>query len=275
MLYPSLRLRYTYSMEQWRDQGFVLSARPHGEGGAVVSLLTENHGRHAGYLHGAMSSSKRAMIQPGIRVAIDWKSRVADQLGTLTLEQESGLPHGILDDPLKLSGLLSACALCDEALPEREGHPGLYHGFQTLIDMMEGDVWAAAYVFWEIAFLKELGFGLELTKCAGGGDSRTLAYVSPKSGRAVSYAAADPYKDKLLEMPSFLKPNGGPFDDEEIAKGLRMTGYFLEHWAFAHHTKGVPDPRLRFEGRYAKYVADSKGFDGQEDNSEKRRIEDR
>lgn len=245
-------------MEQWRDQGFVLAVRAHGEGGAVVSVLTEHHGRHAGYVHGAQSSSKRGMLQPGTLLSIDWKSRVADQLGTITMEQERGLPHGILDDPLRLSALLSACALCDAALPEREGHEGLFHGFKTLIEMMDQEIWGAAYVFWEIALLKELGFGLDLTRCAGGGDAKTLAYVSPKSGRAVSYAAAEPYKDKLLELPSFLKPNGGPLDSEEIAKGIKMTGHFMEHWVFAHHTKGVPDPRLRFETRYAKHVADSR-----------------
>jgi len=239
-------------MEQWRDQGFVLSVRGHGEGGAVVSLLTENHGRHAGYLHGAQSTKKRAMLEPGSRVQIDWKARVSDALGTVTLEQEAGLPHGILDDPLKLSALLSACSLCDSALPEREGNIGLYRGFETLIEMMSGEVWSAAYVYWEIALLKELGFGLDLTRCAGGGDARTLAYVSPKSGCAVSYEAGQPYKDKLLELPAFLKPNGGPLDDEEIAKGLKMTAYFLEHWAFAHHTKGVPEARMRFMERQLK-----------------------
>ncbi len=239
-------------MEQWRDQGFVLAVRGHGDAGAVVSLLTEHHGRHAGYLHGAQSSKKRAMIEPGSRVSIDWKSRVADNLGTVTVEQEAGLPHGILDDPLKLSALLSACGLCDSALPEREGHAGLYHGFKTLIEMMDGEVWGAAYVYWEIALLKELGFGLDLTRCAGGGDPQTLAYVSPKSGCAVSYVAGEPYKDKLLPLPSFLKPNGGPLDAEEIQKGLRMTGYFLEHWVYTHHTKGVPEARLRFEERQRK-----------------------
>lgn len=239
-------------MEQWRDQGFVLAVRPHGEGGAVVSVLTENHGRHAGYVHGAQSGNKRGMLQPGTLLSIDWKSRVADQLGTITMEQERGLPHGILDDALRLSALLSACALCDAALPEREGHEGLFHGFKTLIEMMDQEIWGAAYVFWEIALLKELGFGLELTKCAGGGDPRTIAYVSPKSGRAVSYAQAEPYKDKLLELPSFLKPNGGPLDAEEIAKGIKMTGHFMEHWVFAHHSKGVPEARLRFEERQRK-----------------------
>ncbi len=256
-------------MEQWRDLGYVLSARPHGEGGAVVALLTENNGRHSGYVHGAQSTKKRALLEPGTLVSIDWKSRSEGQLGTLNLEQESGLPHGILEDSLRLAALLSACALCDSALPDREGHPGLFHGFQTMMEMMDQDIWAAAYIFWEIALLKELGFGLDLTRCAGGGDSRTLAYVSPKSGRAVSYAAGEAYKDRLLHLPSFLKPNGGPLDAEEIHKGLQMTGHFLEHWVYAHHTKGVPDPRLRFEARYAKYVADLKDIHGAQDHSHK------
>lgn len=243
-------------MEGWSDHGYVLSVRAHGEGGGVVSVLTEHHGRHAGYVHGAQSTRKRALLEPGTKVSVEWKSRIADQLGTMTVEQERGLPAGIFDDPLKLSALMSACALCDDTLPEREGHPGLYHGFETLRDIMSEDIWAAAYIYWEIALLKELGFGLDLTRCAGGGDSRTLAYVSPKSGRAVSYAVAEPYKDKLLELPAFLKPNGGPLDDAEILKGLMMTGYFLEHWVFAQHTRGVPDARLRLASRYAKYVAD-------------------
>lgn len=251
-------------MEQWRDHGYVLAVRPHGEGGAVVSLLTQDHGRHAGYLHGAHSGRNRAILQPGTRVEIDWKSRIADQLGSLSLEQSAGLPFGILNDALKLSALQSACSLCDSALPEREGHAGLYYGFETLISMMDQDFWGAAYIYWEIALLKELGFGLDMSKCAGGGSAQSLAYISPKSGRAVSYEAAGIYKDRLLELPSFLKPNGGPLDDEEIVKGLKMTGYFLEHWVFNHHTKGVPDPRLRFEDRYAKHIADSKGFAGKE-----------
>jgi DNA repair protein RecO (recombination protein O) len=242
-------------MEVWTDQGFVLSARPHGEGGAIVALLTQNHGRHAGYVHGAGSSKKRAMIEPGNLVSVEWRSRVEGQLGTWTIEQEQGMPPCVMDDPLRLGALLSACALCDSALPEREGHAGLFHGFQTMIEMMDQDaIWAAAYIYWEIALLKELGFGIDLSKCAGGGDCATLAYVSPKSGRAVSYAQGEPYKDRLLELPAFLKPNGGPVEPEEIAKGLRMTGHFMEHWVFAHHTKGVPEARLRFEERYKKFV---------------------
>ncbi len=239
-------------MEQWRDQGYVLSVRPHGESGAVVSLLTEQYGRHAGFVHGAQSSKKRAMMEPGTRVTAEWKSRVSDQLGNFTLEQESGINFAILQDPLRLGALMSACALCDVTLPEREAHPGLFHGFHTLMGMMDQDIWAAAYIYWEIALLKELGYGLDLARCAGGGDTQTLAYVSPKSGRAVSYAVAEPYKERLLELPAFLKPNGGPYDPEEIAKGLKMTAHFLEHRVFAHHTKGMPEARFRFEQRFMK-----------------------
>ncbi|CAG0903891.1 unnamed protein product [Cyprideis torosa] len=249
-------------MEQWTNQGIVLSARSHGEGGAVVSLLTENNGRHAGYVHGAMSSKKRGFLQAGSQVKAQWSARVSDSLGTYTLEPEAGLPDGVLDSSLKLAALLSACSLCDAALPEREGHSGLYHGFLALMDMLSnddlGDQWGAAYVMWEISLLRELGFHLELDKCAGGGDSETLCYASPKTGRAVSKAQAAPYKEKLLLLPNFLRPHvmreEGVEVQEDILTGLKMTGYFLEHWAFIHHAKGVPEPRVMFEERFGRSV---------------------
>lgn len=262
-------------MEQWRDQGIVLSARSHGENGAIVALLTEQNGRHAGYVHGAQSSKKRGMIDPGNLVSVEWSSRVSDALGTYQMEPDAGLPHGVMDDPLKLGALLSACALCDAALPEREGHPGLFYGLQAMIASLDTDIWGATYVMWELALLKELGFGLELNKCAMQGDAATLAYVSPKSGRAVSMAAAMPYKERLLPLPDFLRPphesrpphpNPLPHGEREAAQsaagegedvytGLKLTGYFLEHWVFAHHTKGVPEARIRFQERFGKALS--------------------
>lgn len=247
---------YPSAMEKWQDQGIVLAVRPHGESGAIVSLLTEHNGRHAGYVRGAGSSKMRGTLEPGSLVDVNWSSRIADSLGTFQLELSKSYAARFLSDALKLSALQSACALCDSALPEREGHPGLYHGLLALFDVLDSEVWGAAYVMWEIAFLKELGFSLDLSKCAGGGDSRSLAYVSPKTGRAVSYGAGAPYKEKLLVLPSFLKPNSGPVDQEEVIKGLEMTGFFLERWAFAHHTQGVPGARLTFRQRYEKSMAD-------------------
>lgn len=243
-------------MEQWSDQGIVLSARAHGEGGAVVALLTESHGRHAGYVHGGMSSTKRPILQAGTIVRCDWSSRVSENLGNYTLEAERSISPDIIQNSLKLAALQSACSLCDAALPEREGHAGLFHGLTALIEALEGEHWGAVYVMWEISLLRELGFRLELDKCAGGGDVSTLSYVSPKSGRAVSAAQAAPYKEKLLKLPNFLRPDsardGEAGTGEDIITGLKMTAHFLEHWAFAHHTKGVPDARLLFEERYAR-----------------------
>lgn len=236
-------------MENWRDHGIVLSVRPHGESGAVVNLLTEDHGRHAGYLRGISSQKLRGVVEPGNLVSAAWSSRVSDQLGFYVLEPERAITGPLMGDALRLSALISACSLCDAALPEREVHPGLFHGLLALLETLEGEAWGASYIFWEIAFMRELGFGLELNKCAGGGDVTTLSYISPKSGRAVSAEQGEPYKDKLLPLPDFLKPGGSDTGMEEILRGLVMTGHFLEHWVFAQSTKGVPEPRRRFQAR--------------------------
>ena len=249
-------------MEQWRDQAIILKASPHGETGVVVSVLTPHHGRHAGYVHGGQSVKKRALLQAGGLVNAAWSARTSESLGNFTLEQEQGLKPEILDNSLKLSALLSLCGLCDSALPEREVHAGLYHGTIALIDIMAGhdDVmsWGAAYVMWEIALLRELGFHLELNKCAGGGDAQNLTHVSPKSGRAVSAEKAQPYEGKLLILPNFLKPKGmektAISEEEDILNGLKMTHHFLEHWAFIHHSKGVPEGRINFQKKFERLV---------------------
>ncbi len=242
-------------MEEWSDQAIVLSARPHGENGAVVSVLTENRGRHNGYVHAARSTKNRGALEPGTLVHVEWKAKVENQLGTMSFDQGKNLAAFLMDDHLKLSALLSACALCDASLPERENHPAIFYGMNALLETLQSEVWGAVYVLWEIAFMKELGFGLDFTRCVTGGDPATLTYISPKSGCAVSRAAGEPYKDKLLKLPEFLKPGGirdGQPDD--VLKGLKMTGHFLENWVFTHHTKGVPEARLRFESLFAKTI---------------------
>lgn len=250
-------------MELWQDQGIVLSARPHGESGAVVSILTENYGRSAGYIRGAQSSRQRGIIEPGSLVGARWSARSEGQLGTFTLEQDRNLAAGLMNDPLPLAAMLSACALCDAALPEREAHPGLFHGMIALLESLATDIWGAAYIMWEIALMRELGFALDLSRCAANGDPMTLEWVSPKSGHAVSREKGVPYKDKLLVLPLFLRPPhpaplpmgervSEPGDNTDVLNGLKMTGYFLEHWIFNHHTKGIPEQRLRFQAAFEK-----------------------
>lgn len=243
---------HIYTMEHWTDQGIILSARAHGESGAVASVLTLNHGRHNGYVYGAKSSKMRGNLEPGTWAEIEWTSRVSDQLGHFTFEQGKNSASRIMDDPMKLAALLSACALCDAALPEREGHARLYHGMMALIDTLQTDVWAQAYIMWELAFLKELGFGLDLSRCVAGGDARSLTYVSPKSGCAVSLKEGYPYRDRLLLLPEFLKPEPLGNGAADVVNGLKLTGYFLENWVFAHHSHGIPDARLRFASVFAK-----------------------
>lgn len=243
-------------MEQWQDKAIILAVRPHGENGAVVSLLTSENGRQAGYMRGAFSSKNRGTLERGNLVDANWQTRVDGNLGTLNLELSRSTAARIMADPLKLAALQSACALCDQALPEKEGHPGLYQGLLAFFDILESDIWAPAYIMWEIALLKELGFSLDLSRCAGGGNAGTLAYISPKSGCTVSYEAGEPYKDRLLKLPSFLKPNGNAGDEDDVITGLTMTGYFLQNWVFAHHSRGIPEARerlhLRFAERFAK-----------------------
>lgn len=234
-------------MESWRDQGIVLSARAHGENGAIVSVLTENQGRHAGYVRGAHSGKMRGCLEVGSLVDVEWSARVSDSLGSFRLELVRSYSARIMSQSRPLMAMKAACALCDQGMPEREGHAGLFHGLLALFEALDGEVWEAAYIIWEIAFLKELGFSLNLTTCAGGGDADKLAYVSPKTGRAVSLAVAEPYKDKLLSLPDFLKSAGMYNEDEDFQTGLKLTGYFLAHWAFAHHTKGVPEARLQLQ----------------------------
>lgn len=234
-------------MEEWTDSAIILGARSHGENGAVVSVLSRAHGRYAGYVHGARSPRTRGLLESGNRVQIAWRARMPDQLGTFSVESDgAGAAPALLYDPLRLSAMLSACALCEAALPDREGHGGLFAGLEALLDHLGGLHWGAAYIFWEIAFLRELGFGLDLSRCALGGDPQTLEWVSPKSGRAVSREAGAPYADRLLPLPAFLKPTGGDDGPEEIVKGLDLTGKFLDIWAFAHHSHGVPEQRRRF-----------------------------
>lgn len=245
-------------MEQWQDESIILAARPHGENGAIVSVLTREQGRQTGYVRGASSSKNRGTLEVGNIVDANWRARTSDSLGTLQLELSKSTAARIMQDPVKLAALQSACALCDQALPEQDGQQSVYEGLRALFEILESDMWAAGYVMWEIALLKELGFSLDLTRCAGGGDNNELEYVSPKTGCAVSKAAGQPYKEKLLALPEFLKPNASPPDHDDILKGLALTEYFLCHWVFAQHSRGMPEARQRLTMRITNQEESSK-----------------
>ncbi|MEO3429776.1 DNA repair protein RecO [Pelagibius sp. CAU 1746] len=235
---------------KWEDEAIVLAARPHGESAAVVQLLTCTHGRHAGLVRGGQTPRLRGIYQSGNRVSATWSGRLAEHLGNLDCELECSYMSRVLDDSDRLAALSAATAVCEGAMPEREPHPACYEGLLALLEALEGDHWAEVYVRWELALLAELGFGLDLTRCAAGVENDQLAYVSPRSGRAVSLSAGTPYREKLLALPGFLV-GYGEGGGAAVAQGLALTGFFLERHLFHPHDKPLPAARRRFEQRFA------------------------
>lgn len=229
---------------EWSDEGIVLAVRKHGESGAIVSLLTHAHGRHAGLVRGGASRRMRGFLQPGNTVAATWRARLEEHLGSLTVEPV--VSRAVLyDRPGPLAAMASATALLESALPERAPQPELYDLLADLLEALDRPGWAESYIRWELRLLADLGFGLDLASCAATGGNDGLAWVSPKSGRAVSLSAGEPWRDKLLPLPRFLSPQGGRPDLGQLDEGLRLTGWFLERHVFAPHDRRTPDARER------------------------------
>jgi DNA repair protein RecO (recombination protein O) len=230
---------------EWRDSGIVLSVRPHGETSAIVEILTETQGRHAGLVKGARSRAMRPVLQPGNQVTVTWRARLAEHLGTFQVEADHLGAGAVMDDRAALAGLNAACALAVMALPEREAHPAVHEGFGLLLAAFENpDVWPALYVRWEAGLLSDLGYGLDLKKCAVTGETEDLSHVSPRTGRAVCREEAAPYEAKLLALPGFMR-GSGEIGEGDIARGLELTGYFLERRVLWPVDKQLPEARGR------------------------------
>lgn len=235
----------------WSDDGIVLSVRRHGESGAILHLLTAAHGRHAGLVRGGNSKRLRGVLQPGNEVHAVWRARLEEHLGSYAIELAVGHAARAMDDPGRLAAMVSACALVDAALPEREPHADLHESLRDLLTTLPEDGWAATYVAWELSLLATLGFGLDLSRCAATGRSDDLAYVSPKSGRAVSREAGAAWREQLLPLPDFLIGHG-PADTADLSAGLRLTGYFLDRHVLAPHGRTLPDARFRLDERWRR-----------------------
>jgi DNA repair protein RecO (recombination protein O) len=237
----------------WRDTGFVLTARRHGESGLVAELLTEAHGRHAGLVRGGQSPKRRALLQPGNLVAVTWRGRLLEHLGAYEVELLRPHAAGLIDDPDRLAALSAAAALIALALPEREPHGDVYQDLGRLIAALDSIDWAASYVAWECTLLAALGFGLDLTGCAATGVNDDLAYVSPRSGRAVSRSAGAPYHDKLLPLPGFLW-RGVTAEPADLVAGLMLTGYFLHRHLLEPQGRTLPEARGRLADRLRRLI---------------------
>jgi DNA repair protein RecO (recombination protein O) len=250
---------------EWQDDAVILSARPHGETSLILQLLTREHGRHAGLARGARRARGRGSYETGNRVEVHWQARLAEHLGSLRCELLRGYAADLIDDPARLACLASAAAVAETALPEREAVPVAFAGLAALLESLAaaGHRWASGYVAWELGLLAELGFGLDLSRCAATGATGDLVYVSPKSAQAVCREAGGPYRDRLLALPAFLREDAVPASARDVSDGLTLTGFFLERHAFQPFGRALPAARARFVDRMKQEATIAGGNLGQ------------
>ncbi|MEO1251298.1 MAG: DNA repair protein RecO [Pseudomonadota bacterium] len=229
----------------FRDIGLVLEIRAHGEAHAVAHILTENHGRRAGLVHGGQGRRLRPILQPGNDVALDWKGR-GDSLGYFDLELTRARAAEVMDDRVALAGLAAVCATAFAVLPEGEAVQPVFRGMTILLDNLDDlALWPALMARWELGLLAALGFGLTLDRCAATGARENLVFVSPRSACAVSESAGAPYREKLLPLPAFLIDAAAPTDLAGVIDGLTTTGYFLETRVLHPADRQLPEARGR------------------------------
>ena len=243
-----------YAEMDWTGDGLLLQTRPHGESAAIVTALTVERGVHAGIVRGGAGRRLAPVLQPGALLHLHWQARLGEHLGTFTVEPIRAHAAALLGDPDRLAALASACALAAFALPEREPQPRLYPATLSLFDLLaRGAPWFGAYLAWERLLLEETGYGLDLNRCAVTGVTEGLAYVSPRSGRAVTASAAGALAPRLLPLPPLLvdAATNPPDPRADMAQGMITTGHFLARvLAPALGARPLPDARARLAARF-------------------------
>ena len=236
---------------EWEAPAIVLEVRPFGEGDAIATVMTADHGAYRGLARGGLARSRAATWQPGNIVQARWVARLETQLGSLSAELVHPAAALAMEDALALAMLTAACAVAEGALIEREAHPRVFDGLVHLVaHLSRGTEVLADQIRWEAALLADLGYGLDLSSCAVTGGSEDLRFVSPRTGRAVSEAAAGTWKPRLLALPALLLGDD-PGDPAAWRDGLRLTGHFLERDAFGHQHRPLPQARSALYHRVA------------------------
>jgi DNA repair protein RecO (recombination protein O) len=231
---------------QWTDEGIVLGVKRHGEASGIVELMTSNHGRHLGLVRGAFGSRLKPVLQIGNGVSASWRARLDEHLGNYTVEPVNLRAANFFAAAHAIYGVSHLAALM-RLLPERDPHGELYGAFEEVLNHL-GDAQVAApmAVRFEMQVLTELGFGLDLEQCVATGTRADLIYVSPKSGRAVSRAAGEPWADKMLRLPAFLLDRDAEPADQDVADGFALTGFFLARYVMEPRGLLLGDERAHF-----------------------------
>jgi DNA repair protein RecO (recombination protein O) len=232
---------------QWSDEGIVLGSKRHGEGNAILELMTRAHGRHLGLVRGGAGSRLRPVLQPGNCVSCTWRARLDEHLGHYAVEALDARAAALLPVAHALYGMTHLAALC-RLLPERDPHPQIHAALAQVLDgLLDPRRAAPGMVRFELKLLAELGFGLDLSACAATGEETDLVYVSPKSGRAVSRRAGEPWRDRLFALPAFLREtSAGEPSPQDIADGFALTGFFLARHVLEPRGLGLAEARASF-----------------------------
>jgi len=234
----------------WEDRAIILGTRRHGEHDVIVTVLAESQGKQLGVMKGGGGRKGRGLLQPGNLVKIWWRARLDAHLGTVTCEMLHGYAAEAISHPDHLAGLSALCAMAESTLPEREPHNPVFTHMLNLLEHLGDPDWSAAYALWEMALLRDMGYGLDLSSCAATGVTDDLTHVSPKSGRAVSRDAARPYIDRLFALPDFMKAGDATgASAADVAGALRLTAHFFDTHVFKPHQRKLPAARMRFAER--------------------------
>jgi len=235
---------------EWSGRGVVLTTRKHGENDIILEAMTLEHGRHLGLVRGGRSRRHRPVLQPGNELNLTWKARLSDHLGQFQIEPENLRAGDLMTGTVGLTALQHLACLT-RLLPERHPYPRLYRALSVVLDHLgTPDAAAALLIRFELELLKDLGLGLDLTTCAATGGTEDLIYVSPRSARAVSREAGQPYRDKLLPLPSFLldgqRQAGSELTWTDVSQGFGLTGFFLNRYLQEHNIRdsGTREPLL-------------------------------
>jgi DNA repair protein RecO (recombination protein O) len=236
---------------EWIDEGIVLGVKRHGETSIILELMTRAHGRHLGLVRGGSGPRMRGILQLGNTVRATWRARLDEHLGLYLVEAANLRAAGFMDKAHALHGVTHLATLC-RLLAEREPHTAIYDALQAILDRLDDPRAVAPLIArFELDFLAELGFGLDLAACAATGAKDELVFVSPRSGRAVSRAAGEPYRDKLMRLPVFLcqaeeqgeKSEAAPPSPGDLVDAFVLTGFFLDRHAFAPRGLSLPEAR--------------------------------
>ncbi|MEP3279725.1 MAG: DNA repair protein RecO [Stappiaceae bacterium] len=233
---------------EWNSPAVVLGTRKLGENDCILEVMTSERGRHLGLVRGGRSRKKQPALQAGNHIDVIWRARLSDHLGYFTVEPMKMRAADLMNRPVGLLGVQVLASLL-RLLPERDPHPALYKALEIILDNLSEPVVAGAtLVRFELQMLKELGFGLDLDACAATGINEELIWVSPKSGRAVSRSAGEPFADRLLPLPAFLRPNAlvGDIDHAAMREAFELSGFFLSRHVYQPRGLAWPEERDRF-----------------------------